>query len=83
MISLAKNQKIFIVKPALAEEAPVLTVVADAPEEVKEEFPETKVIELTPKPAPEVVLSSVVKEEPRKPTLDEKIQKAEDLTVYS
>jgi hypothetical protein len=84
MTSLAKNQKVFDVKPTLAEEAPTLTVVKDAAEEVKEETPEPKVIELTSEPAPEVIPSPVaiiVKEEPRRLTLDEKIQRVEDLTL--
>jgi hypothetical protein len=86
MTSLAKNQKVFVVKPALAEEAPTLTVVKDAAEEIKDESPKTKVIELTPEHAPVVETvpapaALIVKEEPRRLTLDEKIQRVEDLTL--
>jgi hypothetical protein len=86
MTSIAKNQKVFVVKPALAEEAPNLTVVKDVPEEVKEETPEAKVFELTPEHVPVVETAPaptalIVKEEPRRLTLDEKIQRVEDLTL--
>ena len=57
-------------------EAPVLSIVTDETEERKEEVP-------APEPAnkPVATMTIVEKEEVRKPTLEEKIQKVEDLTL--
>jgi hypothetical protein len=57
-------------------EAPVLSIVTDETEERKEEVP-------APEPAnkPVATMTIVEKEEVRKPTLEEKIQKVEDLSL--
>src|SRR5659263_693478 len=57
-------------------EAPVLSIVIDETEEKKEEIP-------APEPAskPVATMTIVEKEEVRKPTLEEKIQRVEDLTL--
>ena len=57
-------------------EAPVLSIVTDETAERKEEVP-------APEPAnkPVATMTIVEKEEIRKPTLEEKIQKVEDLTL--
>ena len=57
-------------------EAPVLSIVTDETEERKEEI-------TAPEPAnkPVATMTIVEKEEVRKPTLEEKIQKVEDLTL--
>ena len=57
-------------------EAPVLSIVTDETDERKEEVP-------APEPAnkPVATMTIVEKEEVRKPTLEEKIQKVEDLTL--
>ena len=57
-------------------EAPVLSIVTDETEERKEEV-------TAPEPAskPVATMTIVEKEEVRKPTLEEKIQKVEDLTL--
>jgi hypothetical protein len=63
-----------------ANQAPVLTVVKHLPEAESEDKP------ISEQPAPVVIAPLIapiveVKEEPRKLTLDEKIQKVEDLTL--
>jgi hypothetical protein len=57
-------------------EAPVLSIVTDETDERKEEVP-------APEPAnkPVATMTIVEKEEVRKPTLEEKIQKVEDLSL--
>lgn len=57
-------------------EAPVLSIMTDETEAEKEEIP-------VPEPAskPVATMTIVEKEEVRKPTLEEKIQKVEDLTL--
>ena len=57
-------------------EAPVLSIVTDETDERKEEVP-------APEPAskPVATMTIVEKEEVRKPTLEEKIQRVEDLTL--
>ena len=57
-------------------EAPVLSIVTDETDERKEEVP-------APEPAnkPVATMKIVEKEEVRKPTLEEKIQKVEDLSL--
>jgi len=57
-------------------EAPVLSIVIDETEAEKEEIP-------APEPAskPVATMTIVEKEEVRKPTLEEKIQRVEDLTL--
>src|SRR5665647_612389 len=58
--------------------APVLSIVTDETEAEKEEIP-------APEPAskPVATMTIVEKEEVRKPTLEEKIQRVEDLTLRS
>ena len=63
-----------------ADQAPVMTVVKHLPEAESEEKPTAEL------PAPVVIAPVIapileVKDEPRKLTLDEKIQKVEDLTL--
>ena len=55
-------------------EAPVLSIVTDETEEKKEEIP-------APASKPVATMTIVEKEEVRKPTLEEKIQRVEDLTL--
>jgi len=57
-------------------EAPVLSIVIDETEEKKEEIPAPE-----PAPKPVATMTIVEKEEVRKPTLEEKIQRVEDLTL--
>jgi hypothetical protein len=71
-----RNEHILVVKPAIESN---LEIVKDETATVAAEATDAKVFEL-PKP-PVVEAPVVVKEEPRKLTLDEKIQKVEDLTL--
>jgi len=57
-------------------EAPVLSIVTDKTEAEKEEIPAPE-----PAPKPVATMTIVEKEEVRKPTLEEKIQRVEDLTL--
>ena len=57
-------------------EAPVLSIVTDETEERKEEVPASE-----PANKPVATMTIVEKEEVRKPTLEEKIQKVEDLSL--
>lgn len=76
-----RNEHILVVKPAIDSN---LEIVKDETATVAVEATDAKVIELPKPPVAEALVVEapvVVKEEPRKLTLDEKIQKVEDLTL--